>query len=54
MQQMSYAGTLAFRFYQMKTKSLSATALLPLQALVYIHRNTRLKKGGPVALGHPA
>lgn len=44
----------SFHFYQTKTESLTAAALLPLQGLVYISRNTMLRKGGLVALGHPA
>lgn len=42
----------SFHFYQTKTESL--TALLPLQGLVYIPRNTMLRKGGLVASGYPA
>lgn len=44
----------SFHFYQTKTESLTAAALLPLQGLVYIPRNTMLRKGGLMASGHPA
>lgn len=45
---------LSFHFYQTKTESLTAAAVLPMQGLVYIPRNTMLRKGGLVASGHPA
>lgn len=43
----------SFPFHQMKTESLTAAALLSLQGLVHIPRNTMLRKGGLVASGHP-
>lgn len=44
----------SFHFYQMKTESLAAAALLLLKGLVYIPRITMLRKGGLMASGYSA